>query len=203
MVIRQMDVGDLDGVVALQRACFPPPFPEELLWQRSHLERHIAIFPEGQFVADTGGLITGSASSCLVSESNWQAHLSWDDTVGGPLIANHDPEGSTLFALDVSVHPEFRRQGIARQLYQARMDLVRSLGLRRLGAPCRIPGFHIWNASTGGTALDYATLVAEGALEDRTMTPLLRLGLQFEGVIENHMEDAESGNAAAIMTWTP
>lgn len=49
--VRDMLPKDIEGAVALQRDCFPPPFPEELLWQISHLQRHLEIFPEGQFVA--------------------------------------------------------------------------------------------------------------------------------------------------------
>ena len=41
MEIRRLQRADVEGVVALQRACFPPPFPEELLWKREHIERHL------------------------------------------------------------------------------------------------------------------------------------------------------------------
>jgi hypothetical protein len=49
--VRPMSSDDVQDVVALQRSCFPAPFPEELLWQPQHIERHLQLFPQGQLVA--------------------------------------------------------------------------------------------------------------------------------------------------------
>ncbi len=49
----------------------------------------------------------------------------------------------------------------------------------------------------------YARVVVEGKATDRTLTPLLRYGLGFVEVIENYMDDEESGNAAALLEWRP
>ena len=104
MIIRPMTPNDILGAVELQRACFPPPFPEELLWRAEHLARHLELFPEGQFVAvDTDNAIWGSASSVLISEENYNAHRNWDTTVGGPFLNAHDPHGTTLYGVDISV----------------------------------------------------------------------------------------------------
>ncbi|MBC8064857.1 MAG: GNAT family N-acetyltransferase [Chlorobia bacterium] len=195
---------DLDGAVALQRACFPAPFPENLLWNRSHLERHLAIFPAGQFVSIQEGQVIASASSTRISEVDWAAHTSWEETVGGPYLESFDPTGSTLYGLDISVHPEHRGQGLGRLLYQARFNLVASLGLTRYGTACRLPGFQVFSQSqTGATVEDYADHIVQGRLQDRTLTPLLRYELTFLGVIHDYMDDDESGNAAAQLEWKP
>ncbi|HRI43108.1 MAG TPA: GNAT family N-acetyltransferase [Fimbriimonadaceae bacterium] len=200
-----MSEDDLAGAVTLQRSCFPLPFPEELLWTLEHLTRHLSVFPEGQLVAEQGGdsMVVGSASSLILSEDNWQRHSNWDETVGGFFFANHDPTGTTLFGADISVHPDARGQGIGRALYQARFDLVRRLDLDRFGTACRMPDYRNWASATGGEPAEYAQAVARGDLRDRTLTPLLRAGLSFTGVIPDHMEDHESGNAAAILEWRP
>lgn len=204
MTVRRITPGDIEDAVALQRACFPAPFPEELLWNRSHLECHLERFPEGQFVAESEGRIVGSASSCLISEENWNEHGSWTDTVGGPYIENHDPGGSTLYGLDVSVHPAYRGQGVGRALYAARLGLVRELGIRRYGTACRLPGFQDWSFSHAGAPVEgYVEEVVAGRVADRTLTPLLRYGLKFLGVIHDYMEDLESANAAVLLEWNP
>jgi hypothetical protein len=46
-------------------------------------------------------------------------------------------------------------------------------------------------------------MVVTRELTDRTLTPLLSYGLTFLGVIENYMEDVESGDAAALLEWLP
>lgn len=195
---------DVAAVAALQEACFPPPFPTELLWQQEHLYRHLSLFQAGQFVVESDGAIVASASSTRISEQNWLLHRPWADTVGGPMLSTFDPFGSTLYGLDISVHPDYRGQGIAKNLYLARFDLIRRLSLTRFGTACRLPGY--LNHATddpGVTVEEYAALVAIGDIQDRTMTPLLRIGLTFLDVIHNYMDDKESGNSAALMEWNP
>lgn len=199
--IRLLAEGDLAEAVALQRECFPAPFPEELLWHPEHLERHLAVFPEGQFAAIMDGRVVATASSTRIRTDRWQAHEDWDATVGGPFLRTFAPDGEVLYGLDISVHPRFRGQGLARALYEARFDLVRSLGMVRYATACRIPDYHLHSSALTPEA--YVELVAKGGLVDRTLTPLLRLGLTLVGVCREHMQDWESRNAAALLEWTP
>lgn len=201
VIIRTTTRADIAGVVALQRDCFPPPFPEDLLWQAEHIAHHLEIFPEGQWVAEQGGRIVASCTNLILDEAIWQAHLDWESTVGGHFLRAHTPGGTTLYGVDLSVAPASRGQGIGRQLYQARFELVRSLGLARYGTAVRMPDYLAQAA--GRTPHDYAHAVVQGILTDRTLTPLLRMGTQWQGVIENHMDDEESGHAAAILEWRP
>jgi ribosomal protein S18 acetylase RimI-like enzyme len=204
ILIRPMTWDDVTGVVALQPLAFPPPFDPELHWDAEHILRHVEIFPEGQFVAVADGQVVASCSNTLIDEAHWQAHGSWYRTVGGPALRSFAPDGTTLYGLDIAVHPEFRRLGIGRRLYQARYDFVRARGLTRYGTGCRLPDFWAYaNAHPGTTQQAYAEKVVAGELQDRTLTPLLRMGLTFVGVVENYMEDAESGDAGALLEWVP
>lgn len=200
---RQMAEADIAGVVGLQRACFPAPFPEELLWNPTHLRRHLDIFPQGQFVAEASGEIIGSASSLIIDEDCWTEHRNWDDTTGGHFLSNHDPTGTTLYGADVSVSPDWRGKGVGRKLYEARFDLVRRQGLTRYGTACRIPDYATWRIKAGGPQEEYVDLIIKGEASDRTLTPLLRYGLKVVGIVHGHMQDEESGDAAAILEWTP
>jgi GNAT superfamily N-acetyltransferase len=198
--VRPMVPADTAGAVALQRVCFPPPFPEKHLWTEAHLLAHLARFAEGQFVAVADAQVVGSASAAIVKEEAWDARRSWDETLGGWELSAHDPEGTTLYGADISVHPAYRQRGVGRALYAVRFDLVRRLGLRRFGTACRIPGFA---ASGLASPALYVEAVAAGERADRTLTPLLRYGLRVVACIEGFMHDAESGDAAALLEWTP
>lgn len=200
-VVRQLEPRDIPGVVALQRLCFPGPFPAELLWTAEHLMRHLEVYQEGQMVAVEGEQMVASASAVAISEERWQAHGTWDETVGGFYFDHADPQGSTLYGADISVHPDFRSQGIGRALYEARFELVRKRGMARFGTACRMPDFAFHE--TGRTVKEYAHAVASGELQDRTLTPLLRYGLALIDVLEGYMPDEESGHAAALLEWTP
>ncbi|MGV3615066.1 MAG: GNAT family N-acetyltransferase [Fimbriimonas sp.] len=203
-VIRPMTHADLAGVVALQPLAFPPPFDPEMHWDPEHLERHIELFPEGQFVAEIHGLIVGSCSNTRIDERHWQAHENWSRTVGGPELRYYDPEGTTLYGLDITVHPDFRKIGVGRAFYQARYDFVRRSGLLRYGTACRIPDYREYAQSHPDADVHrYAQAVATGTIADRTLTPLLRMGLTFLEVIEGYMPDPESADAAALLEWLP
>lgn len=200
MTVRPMQTQDLEGVLALQRCCFPPPFSTEFLWRREHLEAHLAKFDEGQFVALSGDKVIGSASNNLISEMLWEAHASWEETNGGWEFDSFDPSGTTLYGADISVHPAHRGQGVGRALYTARFELVRKRNLTRFGTACRLPDF---SSSSYSGLKDYANSVAEGTTVDRTLTPLLRYGLRLITVLQDYMDDPESGNGAALLEWTP
>ena len=191
------------GAIALQRECFPPPFPQELLWRSEHLERHLKIFPEGQFVAVSEGRVIGSASNLRISEETWERHGSWDETVGGPTFANHDHHGTTLYGADISVSPHARGKGVARALYDARFRLVLAKKLVRYGTACRIPDYLSFRQQTSGTTQQYIVGVRDESTTDRTLTPLLRIGLKIVAVLDDYMEDEESGNAAVLLSWLP
>ena len=195
----------VSGAVALQASCFPPPFDPSLHWKPRHLLAHIERYPEGQFVVlSEAGEVVASCSNCLVSEGTWQHHGSWIQTVGGPSIEGHDPFGSTLYGLDIAVHPSWRGTGIGRTLYETRFSLVRSSGLARYGTGCRLPDFSA--AKSRQPELDVATYareVSEGIRRDRTLSPLLRFGMTYLGVLNNYMQDDESADAAALLEWKP
>jgi GNAT superfamily N-acetyltransferase len=198
-----MTLADLDDVVALQRDCFPEPFPEELLWQKEHLERHLEIFPEGQFVVREEGKVVASASNAILSEEHYQKHLPWEEAVGGFWMSAHDPNGTTLYGLDISVAPACRGRGLGASLYLARFALVRRLKLKRYATSCRMPGFAEWVAHNPGKDRDYVSEVRNGRIVDRTLTPLLRYGLVPLGIAYDHMDDPESLNCACLLEWEP
>lgn len=197
---RVLHQSDILGMVALQRVCFPEPFPLELLWQRKHLENHLRLFPEGQFVAVANSKVIASCTNMMVSDADWGSHLPWKEQTGGLMLSRHNPIGKTLYGIDISVHPDFRGHGIAKALYQKRYNLVRENNLTRYGTVCRMPDFAV---SGLASPAEFADAVAAGMAADRTLTPLLKMGLHYRGIIDNYMDDKESGNAGAILEWLP
>jgi GNAT superfamily N-acetyltransferase len=199
-----MTPADVPEAVAMQKLAFPPPFNEDYHWDPEHLLGHIALFPEGQFVAAAEGRVVGTCSNTIIPEASWQERAGWYRTVGGPDLRNFTRSGTTLYGLDITVHPEFRRQGVGRGFYEARYAFIRSAGLRRYGTGCRIPDYRAYLADHPGVSVEeYAEEVANGKATDRTLTPLLRYGLRFLGVIRNYMPDFESNDAGALLEWTP
>lgn len=199
--VRPMRPDDVAEVVGLQRACFPVPFPEELLWRQEHIATHLAQFPDGQFVAaEPSGRVVASATNMRLNQASWDNHLDWETKTGGLALPRHAPDGEVLFGVDISVHPQARRQGLARRLYQARFEMIDNSRLTLYATVCRLPGF---SASEFQDVAAYAEAVAHDQAIDPTLTPLLRMGLTFAGVQTDYMDDEESGHAGARLEWRP
>ncbi len=188
-----------EGVIALQRLAFPPPFDEELLWKKEHLDAQLFKFAEGQFVALVDDHVVGSCSNTLVSQARYDRHLSWDETVGGYFLETFDPGGEVMYGIDISVHPDYRNMGIGRKFYEQRFTLAAKRGIRYATA-CRIPSF---SSSGFQNPREFCNEVVAGNQMDRTLTPLLRYGLTLTDVLDDYMDDPESGNAAALLEWRP
>lgn len=197
--IRPTSLETAAGAAALQRVCFPAPFPEELLFSGDDVAQHVSRFPQGQFVAIEGNHVVGSCTNMLSSREDWEAHPGWAEAIGGLAIRRHNPAGTVLYGVDISIHPDYRGQGLASRFYQLRFDLVKQLGLEFYGTVCRLPGA----SESGLTAAEFAEEVVAGKRFDSPLTPFLRIGLRYGGIIENYMDDEESLHAGAILTWGP
>lgn len=199
LIIRPYTVDDIPELIEVQRECFPPPYPEEQLWTPEQLKSHIRIFPEGALCAVLDGTIAGSCTNLIIRFDPDHPHHTWSEVADDGFIRNHDPEGDTLYGIDIAVRPAYRGRGIARAFYRARADLVVRLGLKRFLAAGRLSGYH--RVAALYTPEEYAERVIRGELVDPVITPQLRSGLTPIGVIRDYIPDEESGNAALLLEW--
>ncbi len=66
--IREYARADFEGLIEIQRECFPPPFPSELWWNEEQLTNHITLFPDGAHCIEVEGALAGSITGLRV---NW------------------------------------------------------------------------------------------------------------------------------------
>ena len=100
--LRLAEVADIDGLIQLNKRCFPSPQEESVVWNRAQLRNHLRVFPDGQIVVDADGQVVGAVASLVVSLGTdpYRAHTYSGITDGG-YFHNHDPEGDTLYGADV------------------------------------------------------------------------------------------------------
>lgn len=199
LTIRSYKREDFRQLIEVQRECFPPPYPEEQLWNHEQLECHITLFPEGALCAEISGVIVGSATSLIVQFDPRHPEHTWARVSDNGYIRTHNPRGNVLYGIDMAVRPAYRRQGIARALYEARYDLVRRLRLDAFVAGGRMPGYHLYRRTL--TPEDYANKVIEGLITDPVLTPQLRSGLKPIVLLRDYLPDDESGNCALLLCW--
>lgn len=192
-----MRVADIPAVMRLQRRAFPKMPP----WRPSELRRHLRTFPEGQFVAiDPAGQVIGSASALVIHWKRFDALASWDAITGNGTFSTHDVTGDTLYGAEIMVDPAARGHGVGSRLYAARQALARRLGVARMIAGGRIPGYAAVAAQLGPEA--YVAEVLEGKRTDPVLSFQVRNGFRVRAVIPSYLEgDEASCGYATLIEW--
>lgn len=199
IVIRNYTQSDFAGMIAIQEACFPPPFPSELWWNESQLREHVARFPEGAICAERDGRLIGSITGLRVDDAQLAGSHSWESITDGGYIRNHAPDGDTLYIVDICVVPEMRKSGVGKWLMQSMYETVVHLGLKRLLGGGRMPGYHRYADSVSPD--EYLAGIVAGRYNDPVISFLLRCGRMPVGTAEHYLEDEQSCDYAALMEW--
>ncbi|WP_169081575.1 GNAT family N-acetyltransferase [Paenibacillus sp. PL91] len=197
--IRNYNVADFEALIDVQRASFPPPYPEELLWNTEQLAEHVTRFPEGALCAEIEGHMIGSMTGLILDMNDYANQHEWETVSDRGYIRNHNANGDTLYVIDICVIPEYRKSGIGKWLMQSMYDTVVHLGLRRLLGGGRMPGYGAHANEI--TPEEYLEKVLQGEWKDPVITFLLRCGRMPIGVAHNYLDDEQSNNCAAIMEW--
>lgn len=187
-----------EALAELQKVCFPTLSPEE--WLRpEHFASHYRLFAEGQFVALDGERPIGMSATFRYDLDLAHPEHTFYEIMAGGYFTNHDPNGPYLYGADTSVHPDYRRQGIASRLYDARKQLIKRLNLKGMVAGGMLPGYrhhkHVLSVAA------YVDKVVNGELDDPTLTPQLRNGFVVRGILYNYLNDARLGNDATLIVW--
>jgi len=169
------------------------------------IEEQLERFPEGQFVAvlrERGAeIVVGTATTMRTRRPPTAPPLGWNEVIGDYGLPHHDPEGDWLYGVEIAVHPDYQRRGIATALYRARLALVPELGLEGWYAGGMLMGYHRYADVL--TPRAYAERVIAGELVDPTVSMQLHRGLQARGIIEDYYPEPKAGNCAVLLVWQP
>lgn len=199
LILRNYAENDIEALIGIQRECFPPPYPSELWWNREQLLRHMELFPLGALCAEIDGKLVGSLTTMLTSFDPNHAQHSWAEMTDNGYIGTHDPNGDTLYVVDISVSPAARGLGLGKQMLQAAYELVVALGLKRLLGGGRMPGYGAVRREVSPEC--YVEDVLHGRRRDPVIGFLLRCGRTPLAVMPDYLDDEESANYALLMEW--
>ena len=199
VVVRSTRPEDFPAIAELSRKIYPGEDP----WTAPYLASQARMFPEGQFVATGGasGRLVGMAASLIVCWDDHEMRDSYQDFTGGGRFTNHDPEsGRTLYGAEIMVDPDAQGMGVGKLLYGARRDLCRRLGLERIRAGARIPGYG--DVGDDISAVSYVIEVVRGERTDPTLTFQLKQGFRVLAVVRNYARgDSESRGYGVVIEW--
>ena len=187
-------------LVELQIICYPT-LADSSRFKAPHFESHLRIFPEGQWVALDDTRVVGMSAGFLTTFDFDHPHHTFDEIIDYGYFTRHDPQGQHFYGADVSVHPGYRGQGIARRLYDARKGLVRRHGIHGIVTGGMIPGFAHYK--TGMDAPTYVRRVLAGEIFDPTLSVQLRQGFRVRGLLPNYLPDTASDGWSVLLEWVP
>lgn len=198
ILVRKTTPGDFAGIRALGAVVYPNDTP----YTDEYLQAQVDAFPEGQFVAvdiDTQRVV-GMASTLIVDWDDYEISASWAEITGGGLLTTHNPQGRTMYAADVMVHPDVQRRGVGKQIYSVRRELAIRRKMIRIRAGARLVGYEPY--ADRMSSEEYTLKVVNRELNDPTLSFQLARGFHVIAVIANYLkDDAASQNHAALIEW--
>jgi GNAT superfamily N-acetyltransferase len=187
----------------LQRDCFPTLGAQELMRQE-HFLSHCEIFPEGNFVAlveeeDGAERVVGLGSGFFIDFDFDHPDHTFMEIIDGGYFRNHNPDGAYYYGADISVHPDYRGQGIGRMLYEARKGVVQAYNRKGIVGGGVLPGYVAYKDHM--TVKEYVELVISNTLVGKTLRFQLNNGFVVLGLIPEYLEDSASDNWATLIFW--
>lgn len=196
IILRRLRREDYEAVKEMQLACFPGMLP----WTVEQFESQLKLFPEGQMCLEHQGRIVASSCSLIVDFDFYEDWHDWKLIADGGYIRNHDPQGDTLYGIEVMVHPDFRGMKLARRIYEGRKQIVREKNLKCIVIGGRIPGFKKYKDKL--SASEYVKKVMDKTYYDMVLTPQLSNGFILQGIITDYMpSDEDSSGYATHLKW--
>ncbi|MDF1612550.1 carbon-nitrogen hydrolase family protein [Stygiobacter electus] len=197
LIVRNLKKEDFEDVCNLQLKCFPG-MPT---WTKEQFESQIEIFPEGQICIEYQGKIVASSSSLILDFALYSEWHTWKEIADHGFIRNHNPQGNTLYGIEIMVDPKFRGLKLARRIYDARKQLARKYNLMRIILGGRIPGYHKYADKM--SAKEYVEKVTNKILYDPVLTAQVSNGFVVKRIIPNYLSsDEESKGYATFLEWT-
>ncbi len=196
LVVRPLRSTDFEGVVNLQRRCFPGMEN----WSPEQFEAQLRVFPEGQIGVEYQGKLVASSSSLILDFELYKDWHDFDEISDNGFLRNHKQDGTTLYGIEIMVDPDYRGLKLARRLYDARKQLARERNLMRIVVGGRIPGYA--KHADRMTAREYMEKVIDKTLFDPVLTTQIANGFVLKRLMPGYLTmDVESRGYAAFLEW--
>lgn len=201
IAVRNTRLEDIPAAVKVEQAAWAPPWPQDYVFTAEHLRSQIEMFPEGQFCAEVNGQFAGFVTTMLTNYDVARPEpVTWAKMCDNGYITNHNRNGSTIFGVNASVHPDFSRTGASDMLLDRVGVMCLEKGLRQIILGSRIPSYHRYADQM--TAEEY---IAAKRKSGKPLDPELYLytshALKVVTLVPEYIPDPESLNYGVLVTW--
>lgn len=183
---------------ALELAAFPYADPSELL-SEADIVAYSETFPEGFVVVLDGDRVVGQGAGIFLDFDFAHPQHTIAGITGKHQCGNHDPDGEWYYGTDMAVHPDSRRRGIGKMLYDARKELVKRYHKRGIIAGGHMPGYGAHRSEL--TTEEYVEKVRRGELYDPTLTFQMDNGFRIVTLLKGYLHDEMTNGDSALIVW--
>jgi len=169
-------------------------------WTKDDIQTLLDIFPQGQICITANEVVVGCALALVVDYKKFGDNHSYTQIIGDGTFSTHNPEGDTLYGIELFVHPDYRGMRLARRLYDARKEICENLNLRSIIIGGRMSSYsqHHQNLTPG----EYIRQVKDNALHDPVLSFQFANDFHVKKLIRNYLPgDHGSKDNAALMEW--
>jgi predicted amidohydrolase/ribosomal protein S18 acetylase RimI-like enzyme len=193
--IRNTRASDYEDIQEIMNSVYNTAF--DGAWTKEEFETQVSIFPEGQICIEDNGKVVAAAISMIVDYSKHGDRHTYRSITGGGKLPNHDPNGDTLYGVDVFVHPKYHGLRLGRRLYDARKELCENLNLRRIIIGGWMPGFKKYESDM--TPQKYVQQVSQKELYDPVLSFQLANDFHVRKIVTNYFPDNKGYSSFAIL----
>jgi predicted amidohydrolase/ribosomal protein S18 acetylase RimI-like enzyme len=169
-------------------------------WTKNQLKKLLKVFPEGQICIEDNGKLVAAALCVIVEYQKFGDKHTYEEITGNGKFDTHNPEGDTLYGIDLFVHPEYRNMRLGRRLYDARKQLCENFNLRAIIAGGRIPGYR--NYQDRLSPKQYIEEVKNKEIYDSVLSFQLANDFHVRKVLTRYMpQDVDSKSYATLLEW--
>jgi predicted amidohydrolase/GNAT superfamily N-acetyltransferase len=173
---------------------------ENSYWKEHHIEKLLAIFPEGQLVVLVDGKVVGSALSLIIEYRKVIANHTYAQITGNYSFDTHNSQGEVLYGIDVFIHPKYRGLRLGRRLYDARKELCEQLNLKSIIFAGRIPNYIDYKEEL--SPKQYIEKVKQKELYDPVLSFQISNDFHVKKIMKNYLVgDTSSNEYAVLMEW--
>ncbi|AGA31953.1 Carbon-nitrogen hydrolase [Thioalkalivibrio nitratireducens DSM 14787] len=197
LTLRQTRLDDYPDICEIMERVYPDL---DGAWSLDQFTSQVTRFPEGQICIEDNGKVVAAAISLIVEYRRFGDQHSYWQITGNGFLTTHDPDGDTLYGVDIFVHPDYRGLRLGRRLYDARKELCEKLNLRAIVAGGRIPGYAKYADHL--TPQQYVEKVKNHEITDPILTFQLANDFHVRRIITDYLPaDDKSGAYATLIEW--
>ena len=197
LTLRQLRLSDFKAVKSIMDTVYSNLGGS---WTKKEFEALLNAFPEGQICITDKGKVVAGALSIIVRYADYGDKHTYDEIVGKGEFNTHNPDGDTLYGVDVFVHPDYRNLRLGRRLYDARKEICENLNLRAIIAGGRIPGYLEYAEKM--SPKKYIEMVRNKEIYDPILTFQLSNAFHVRKILKGYMpSDQESKAYATLLEW--